>query len=403
MTDKKTIWEMVSVDKATVEEDEENLTFKDVVLVREGVQQYSDGRAHKSAEELEKYAPFANGWAVAGGHPPEKILTRVDDIAGETKNSRFVKDLHDPKTGRDNIRGVRADLVVWKNKVDPIFLEELRSGKKNDVSVGFLFESDNIPGTWNGQDYDYTQINMFPNHLAYGIERGRCPTPYCGLAADEVTVADENGMITFNMTIHKDYMEGMKAFVDAFPQVANDPLGEFENWDACIKHYTDAGKSQEEAEKICGAIEAEGDKMDNAEIDKKIKELKTQKEELRDKIDEYYRAQDPPEEEDSEITKMYEKLDEINTQIEAYIEAKVIKEVISDDDPPGGQPPVEPELCDCMETWAEKYPEAFKSLPEGHTVIVPETPGPPAEPVLSPAEVIAKAKELLKDPELYDK
>jgi len=41
-------------------------------------------------------------------------------------------------------------------------LDDLRSGKKNDVSVGFLFDSDGIPGVWNGESYDYTQTNMLP-------------------------------------------------------------------------------------------------------------------------------------------------------------------------------------------------------------------------------------------------
>lgn len=220
MTDnKKIIWENIEVDVASIEEDEEFLTFKDVVLVREGVQQYSDGRALKDAAELEKYAPYANGWAVAGAHPPEKILTRVDDIAGETRNSHFVKDLLDPKTNRRNIRGVKADLVINKSRIDAQMLEDLKSGKKNDVSVGFLFDGDPTPGLWNGEAYDYVQRNMFPNHLAFGIERGRCPSPYCGLAADEVTaIKDEVFIIRA-----KDGTERRYRLMEDTPEVAVDP------------------------------------------------------------------------------------------------------------------------------------------------------------------------------------
>ncbi len=376
MNEIKTVYENISIDKATVEEDEEFLIFKDVVLAREGVQQYSDGRAHKSADELEKYAPFANGWAVVGGHPPEKLLTRVDDIAGETRNSHFVKNLLDPKTKRTNIRGVRSDLVVYKSKVDAKMLDDLRSGKKNDVSIGFLFDSDRTPGTWNGEAYDYTQTNMFPNHLAYGIERGRCPSPYCGLAADEVTlVEDEMLIIRADDGSERRYKLMEDVGVDQPRTEAERAKAHFnisdEDWEAL------SAKEKKEKIKELPKRGSGGDVMENAEIDKKIEELKTQKEELRDKVDAHYKVQEPVEE-NSEIAELWEKIDEVSAQIEAYIEAKVLKEVIGDD-------------C-----WSEKYADAYAALPADMQVTLKDVKLPvvePVEPVVEPVEPVEPVVE----------
>jgi len=184
------------IDSLTLEERKDPVygpvtVFYDVVIAREIVQPYDvDGKimnAYKSADELEQYWPWVNGrWAVAGRHPSTPVVVSPSDIAGRTVNSRFVKNLKDSKTGRPNIRGILVDLEVFNNRVPPEILASMKDGSLTDVSIGYLYAKDMTPGTWNGDAYDFRQVNMFHDHLAFGIKRGRCSFPACGIGADEL-------------------------------------------------------------------------------------------------------------------------------------------------------------------------------------------------------------------------
>jgi len=164
--------------------------FHDVVLAREIVQPYNiDGKtlmAYKSADELERYWRWIEGrWAIAGHHPSTPVIVSPDDIAGRTVNVRFVKNLIDhAKTERPNIRGIIGDLEVFNNRVAPEILAGMKDGSLPDVSIGFLYAKEMNKGNWNGSDYDFRQVNMFHDHLAFGIRKGRCTFPFCGIGAD---------------------------------------------------------------------------------------------------------------------------------------------------------------------------------------------------------------------------
>ncbi len=166
--------------------------FHDVVIVRENVQPYPiDGeikQGYKSADMLEQYWPYVDGrWAIAGRHPTTPVIVSPNDIMGRTVNPRFVKNLVDHgKTERPNIRGILADLEVFNDRVAPAMLEGMLDGSIPAVSIGFLFGKDFTPGTWNGRPYDFVQTNMFHDHLAFGIIKGRCDYPACGIGADEL-------------------------------------------------------------------------------------------------------------------------------------------------------------------------------------------------------------------------
>lgn len=217
--------------------------FHDVVIASEMVQPYEDGRAYKSRDELEKYAPYVDGrWVIVGAHPVEGIISERDQVSGRTINPRYVKDLNDPKTKRPCRAGVRADIEIFDGKVPPQTLADMKNGKKQDVSIGFFFSKDETPGvvetdSCKGEEYDYVQRNMFHDHLAAGLDNGRCPMPFCGLGADELNKS-----------------------------LVGDPFSSFPDFGACVTSMTKPkseggqGYSEEVAKKVCGKLQSEHEK-----------------------------------------------------------------------------------------------------------------------------------------------
>lgn len=210
--------------------------FHDVIIASEIIQPYPDGKALKSRDELEAYAWTVEGrWTKAGGHPEDAIISDRTDVCGRTTNARYVKNLKDPKTGRPNRAGVRADIQVFDKKISPELLDSMKKGKKRDVSIGFFFKKDETPGKvmdgpFTGEDYDYVQRNMFHDHLAIAIDNGRCPSPYCGLGADEIVKKSLTG----------------------------DPFAGFANFSECLIKVKEKNPklSDESAVKICGSLKA---------------------------------------------------------------------------------------------------------------------------------------------------
>jgi len=210
--------------------------FHNVVIASEMVQPYKDGKALKHRDELEAYSWTVDGrWIIVGGHPEDAIISDRAQVGGRTVNPKYVKNLKDPKTGRPNRAGVTADIQVFNNKISKQQLDDMKSGKKADVSIGFFYAKDEKAGIvedgpFKGDAYDYVQRNMFHDHTAVGIEDGRCPSPYCGLGADEICKHS----------------------------LTNDPFSGFKNWGACItKVMLENPKlTKEAAANICGSLKA---------------------------------------------------------------------------------------------------------------------------------------------------
>lgn len=217
-------YDQVSIDATKMEERDDDIhgpitIFKDVVISREIIHAYTDGTAYKPAEELKDAAWTAEGmWAIAGGHPRDAVIMDRDEIHGRTVNARFSKSLIDPKTKRPNNKGIVADLEIFNNKVAPEILEDMKNGKRRDVSIGFFFHRDETPGVISedghplkGGVYDYVQRKMTINHTAFALEAGRCPMPFCGVGADEfkekVALACGVGNGIFDRTT-EDYRDG---------------------------------------------------------------------------------------------------------------------------------------------------------------------------------------------------
>lgn len=220
--------------------------FHDVVIASEIVQPYDDGKAWKPREELEAYAWTVDGaWVVVGAHPAEGIVSDRGQVSGRTVKPRYVKDLLDPKTNRPCRAGVRADVEIFNRRVPASTLEDMKNGKKQDVSIGFFFSKDEVSGTitdgpCKGDTYDYIQRNMFHNHLAAGIDNGRCPMPFCGLGADELN-----------------------------KNLVGDPFAGFSDFKDCIKKIKEKNPelSDESAKKICGSLKAKHEKKNKEDME----------------------------------------------------------------------------------------------------------------------------------------
>lgn len=171
--------------------DDDNYLVMPAVIASEIVQQYEDGWAYKPATELEKTAQIAADIGALPikilehpGADTNYLLVKQSDVYGRAENFQYVKNLVEPKTSRPMRRGIRADIRWFKNRVPEKVLAEIRSGALRDVSIGFTFDTDRTPGTWNGVNYDYAQKNIFLNHIAAPIPKGRCPGPICGIGFD---------------------------------------------------------------------------------------------------------------------------------------------------------------------------------------------------------------------------
>ena len=234
-------YDQVSIDASKIEEYEHDLfgpitVFKDVVIAREIVHNYKDGNAYKPASELKDAFWTAEGmWAISIGHPDTAVIMDRDQMHGRTVNPRYSKSLIDPKTKRPNNHGIVVDLEVFNNKVTPEVLEDMKNGKRHDISIGFFFNKDETPGIieedghpLKGTSYDYVQRKMAINHTAFALEAGRCPMPFCGIGADEIAM-----------------------------HITGDPFGKWKTMTACIKEIMKENPkyTKEQAAATCATIE----------------------------------------------------------------------------------------------------------------------------------------------------
>ncbi len=183
-------FDRATLDGGIVEENDEYLVMS-AVIARELVQEYPEGKAFKPAEELEKAAWTADGrWVATMEHPDTGLIVRRTDVKGRIEQPEFAKDITCPKTKRPMIRGIRANIKWFKDRVPRNIIDDVKSRALRDVSIGFTYEEDRTPGEWEGQPYDFVQRNIFIDHLVAPCPVGRCPSPYCGIGVDAI-IRDE--------------------------------------------------------------------------------------------------------------------------------------------------------------------------------------------------------------------
>jgi hypothetical protein len=167
----------VEADNLQIKEDDETLIVP-AVITREGVYDYDGMLIYEPASEVEKAAFTAlNAWVVEE-HPPEIILSKPQLIRGTVQNPKFDKDR------------IKAELVFFKNRCSPQYLEHIKSGRARSVSIGFFFDCIPQPGEFKGQHYEYVKRDILIDHVAVGSWQGRCSYPLCGIGVDTLKGAD---------------------------------------------------------------------------------------------------------------------------------------------------------------------------------------------------------------------
>lgn len=156
------------------------------VLLVEGVHHgaTSDAAVYYSQRVLEQSAPFWNNMPVTVGHPINEqgdyILCNHDGTirqqweVGRLTNSRF-------EDGK-----IKADVMLnvsLINQVSPQLLPFIQNGGALDVSSGLLSADDGVSGTWNGEQYASSVVEIVPDHLALlPNQRGACSwSDGCGI------------------------------------------------------------------------------------------------------------------------------------------------------------------------------------------------------------------------------
>lgn len=161
-----------------IREDADSLIVP-TIFTRESILPFFDGKAYRSAQELKDAAWTLEGaWIVAYNHIESVFLTNRKDICGKAENIKFC----------EKINGLIGDTRFFKAKCDQIFLNAIKDGKLKDVSVSYFCEDIFVPGEFAGENYDFMQRNFMFGHVAAGIQEGRCPSPFCGMAVDSLTV-----------------------------------------------------------------------------------------------------------------------------------------------------------------------------------------------------------------------
>jgi hypothetical protein len=200
------VQDFATFEDAKVIRDDDQYLVVHAVLASEIVQPYRNQqtgkieRHYKSADELEKAVFTFRGIPIKTlSHPKGSYIEDRYEVNGRVENPTFRKDLLEPKTKRPCRRGVDGDLWFYRDNAPEVkagtykpITEEIaasiRTGTLKDNSIGFSCFNDPTPGEWQGQHYDIAQTRIYANHLAAPIEKGRCPSPLCGINVDS---ADE--------------------------------------------------------------------------------------------------------------------------------------------------------------------------------------------------------------------
>jgi len=146
---------------------EDEIIFRNVVTTKEGVFTYEDGKWYKPAFEIKKTSENTDKTPLATG-------THAD--------WREIGYVVKPKNGRHYKQGkMIRDWHFNKSEMTDSEKEELLTGKKMDVSIGYKSDDVKLAGKFLTLPYDGVNTNIDVDHFLW-TQKGKCSEPDgCGL------------------------------------------------------------------------------------------------------------------------------------------------------------------------------------------------------------------------------
>lgn len=313
MTKQKLVYDTFDVTiegGADHEINDENIVIYNVPLTGEIVQEYHDGAALKSWDEVKKIS--TKNVPATFMHPEiEGIHMLVDEMSTVEKSEHVIGFLTKPSLDRKDVvkeKKLYSDIVIKRTDSTKHIESKLEAKEMVDVSIGFQFTKDSTPGELNGKSYDYVQRNIKLDHLAVLIDdegtvhQGRAPAPTYGIGADKKDEDDKmsKGKDAFDTEINTFISQlitdnpalGKKDVIVLMRDKLWEMMEEFDGGQINMESKEDLLKAKDEAITAKDAAVKAKDEAVTAkdelqtEIDKKETELK----EAKDKLEVYQEA-----------------------------------------------------------------------------------------------------------------
>jgi hypothetical protein len=244
-------------------ESEDTFVIFNVPILAEMVQEYDDGFALKSSEDILKVSvdgvPLTQV-AHAPSHPP----AHLSDLPTQRKKDYtvgYMSEISKPKLDASSKKRY-ADFVIYKTKKTRKIIDAYKDGVMIDTSIGFKFDPDFTPGDLAGQHYDYIQRNIRLDHNAIlmsangTIGCGRMPTPIGGIGADSDEIKQGENMADDAVSALKEQIDTLRSENDALKQKLDK-----KGFDELTKQRDEYKARNDELSKAMDSIKSDADKM----------------------------------------------------------------------------------------------------------------------------------------------
>jgi len=159
-----------------------------VVALVEGVHVGSHGPCFYPANEIGKYVEAWNGIPLPVFHPDEygmNVTANTPQLIEERSVGRLFNVFFDSDGAK--LKGELWIDIGKADKISPMVLSLIRSGRQLEVSTALWSDDDNIPGQWRDEEFDTTVRNYRPDHLALlPVGEGACSwADGCGVRVND--------------------------------------------------------------------------------------------------------------------------------------------------------------------------------------------------------------------------